>query len=379
MVIKNRNLFRVCRLILLKLPLLFRFFAKFRDEQKRLLIIKTDAIGDYVLFRNYLEVVRQSDQFKDYEIDLLGNTLWKDIALTYDASFISNFYFCSPDKLYEAPVKLLKLAWQLYKNNYQVVLQPSFTRVFITDGLAAFTVAKQIIGFESDTEGIPAQYKKKTDKFYTSRLILQPNIYFEFERTRFFFQSVLNCSINLSGPSIPVRNEMKNGIVIFPGAGTVKRGWERERFLDLIKLIITNTQQPIYLAGGPAETLIGDYLTANLPTQNVENLIGKTSLPQLIELIGRASLVIANETSAIHIAVATKTKSICILGGGHFGRFAPYSDGFENAPVCLFEKMECYNCNWECKFTTLPNQPHPCISNVGFAKVQQASLQLLQA
>jgi ADP-heptose:LPS heptosyltransferase len=364
---------------LLKLPSLFRFFAKFRTQQKRILIIKTDAIGDYVLFRNYLEVIRQSDQFKDYKIDLLGNTLWKDIALTFDAPFIDNFYFCSPDKLYEAPVKLLKLAWRLYKNNYQMVLQPSFTRVFITDGLAAFTAAKQIIGFESDTEGIPAQYKKKTDKFYTRRLILPPNVYFEFERTRFFFQNVLTCSINLSGPSIPIRNEMKSGIVIFPGAGTVKRGWEKEKFLELIELIIKNTPQPIYLAGGPAEMLIGDYLTANLPTQNVVNLTGKTSLTQLIELIGQASLVIANETSAIHIAVATKTKSICILGGGHFGRFSPYPDGFKNAPVCLFEKMECYNCNWECKFVTLPSQPHPCISNVGFEKVQQATLQLLQA
>lgn len=379
MVIKNRNLFRVCRLILLKLPSLFRFFAKFRREQKRLLIIKTDAIGDYVLFRNYLEVVKQSDQFKDYEIDLLGNNLWKDIALTYDAPFISNFYFCSPDKLYEAPVKLLKLAWRLYKNNYQIVLQPSFTRQFISDGLAAFTAAKQIVGFESNNENLPPRYKKKTDQFYTGRLILPPNIYFEFERTRFFFQTVLNQSINLSGPSIPIHNKIKSGIVIFPGAGTLKRGWEKERFLELIKLIIKNTQQPIYLAGGPAETLIGDYLITNLPEQNVEDLTGKTSLPQLIELIGRSSLVIANETSAIHIAVATKTKSVCILGGGHFGRFAPYPDGFENAPVCLFEKMECYSCNWECKFTTLPNQPHPCISNVGFEKVQQATLQLLQA
>jgi ADP-heptose:LPS heptosyltransferase len=372
--IKNRNLFRLTRFILLKLPRLFKLFSKFRTEQNRLLIIKTDAIGDYILFRNYLEVLRQSAKFKNYSIALLGNELWKDIALKYDSAFVDDFIFVKPDSLYEAPLQTLKLSWRLFKNNYGIVLQPSSTRLFITDGLAGLTAAKQIIGFESDNEGILPRYKAKTDECYTTKLILPQSINFEFDRSRFFFESVLNCSITINQPSIPHDRTGKNGIVIFPGAGIFKRGWEVEKFLALIKLISQHTPRTISLAGGPDEIPTGNYLTANLPPNSINNLTGKTTLPQLIELIANAALVIANETSAVHIAAATQTKVICILGGGHFGRFTPYPESFTSKPVCVYEKMECYNCNWQCKFQTMESEPFPCISGVSLDKVWQATL-----
>jgi ADP-heptose:LPS heptosyltransferase len=116
----------------------------------------------------------------------------------------------------------------------------------------------------------------------------------------------------------------------------------------------------------------------NLPVERVDNLIGTTSLPQLIDIIGNAELVVGNDTSAIHIAVAAKRKSVCILGGGHFERFVPYPQHFESAPVCCYYKMECYNCNWHCIFTSASNEPFPCISNVNVPDVWKAVLPLLQ-
>lgn len=377
MVIKNRNLFRITRFILLKLPALFRFFAKFRATQQRLLIIKTDAIGDYILFRNYLQVVRTSEKFKNYSITLLGNELWHELALQYDHQFADDFLFISPGSLYQAPLKTLKLGWRLFKNNYQIVLQPSYTRHFITDGLAALTAAKQIIGFGSDNEAIAARYKVKTDKFYTRKLTLPQGVQFEFNRSDFFFEHVLNSSIPINSPTIPVTHTGKKGIVILPGAGVLKRSWEKEKFLELIKLIIKHTRQPVYIAGASHELQTGTYLSQNLLPGSVNNLIGKTSLPQLVQLIGNAALVIANETSAIHIAAATQTSALCILGGGHFERFAPYSAPVQNKPVCVYEKTECYNCNWNCKFETGENQPFPCISAISVQNVWLAVQQLL--
>jgi ADP-heptose:LPS heptosyltransferase len=369
---QNRNLFRITRFILLKLPRVFRFFALKRKPKKRLLIIKTDAIGDYILFRNFIEIVSQSEKYKGYEIDLLGNTVWKDIAINLDGYFVNKFFIIKPDNLYHSPLKTLKLGWRLFRKNYLVVLQPTYARTFITDGLAGLTAAKEIIGFVGDIERISAKYKAKTDKFYTKKLLLPPSLYFEFDRTRYFFETLLKQAIELNGPSIRFNGATNTGIVIFPGAGVFKRGWEAGKFLELIKLIRQQTAQPIYLAGGPSETGIGNYLSENLPQEAIINLINKTSLPQLIELIGNAYLVIANETSAIHIAAATQTNAVCILGGGHFGRFAPYPEYIVNKPVCVYEKMECYYCNWNCKFVTAEDEPYPCISNVSLPAVWQA-------
>jgi ADP-heptose:LPS heptosyltransferase len=374
--IKDRNLFRITRFILLKLPGLYKFFAKLRSPKKRILIIKTDAIGDFILFRNFIEITKKSEIFKDHQVDLLGNKLWQDIATQYDSKFIGDFFFINPDELYEAPLTTFKLGWRLFKNNYETVLQPTFARTFINDGLAGLTAATQIIGFEGDAERINIKYKIKTDRFYTTKILLPVNIKFEFEWSRFFFENVLKQPVTINGPSIPVENSIKNGIIIFPGAGVFKRSWEPEKFIGLIKLILQHTSHPVYLAGGPAELQIGEFLVKSLPANSVHNLTGKTSLPQLVQLIGNAALIIANETAAIHIAAATQTKAVCILGGGHFGRFAPYPDHILNKPLCIYEKMECYNCNWNCIYQTIENEPYPCISNVSLEKVWQAVSQL---
>jgi ADP-heptose:LPS heptosyltransferase len=375
--IKNRNLFRVTRFVLLSLPRLLRFFARLRKPAKRLLLIKTDAIGDYILFRNFIEVAKHSEKYKHYSIDLLGNKLWQDVTLKYDKQFLNEVYFIAPNSFYEAPLNTLKLGWRLFLNNYEVVLQPTYTRVFITDGLAALTAAKQIIGYESDNEGIVPRYKNKTDKFYTQKLILPQDVYFEFHRNRFFFETELKTTLAIKQPSFEGKGKDKKGIAILPGAGEFKRGWEKEKFLDLIKLLLEHTTQPVYLIGGPGEVQNGDYLLQNLPAGSVKSFINKTSLPQMIEVIGNSTLLIANETSAIHIAVATQTPSVCILGGGHFERFAPYPDDVDYRPICVYEKLPCYYCNWVCIFDTEKHQPFPCISSVSVEKVWVSTLPLL--
>jgi ADP-heptose:LPS heptosyltransferase len=380
MQIQNRNLFRLTRFVLLTLPKLLRFFGRFRKSAKRLLLIKTDAIGDYILFRNFIEITKLSEKYRDYQIDLLGNQLWQDVALQYDGRYLNKTYFIRPNSFYEAPLKTFKLGWQLFRNNYEVVLQPTYTRVLITDGLAALTAGKQIIGYQSDTEGITARYKNKTDKFYTQLLPLPDGGYFEFYRNRCFFETVLSSTLSIKQPSISTSNNSRNGIAILPGAGAFKRGWEKEKFLELITRLCRQTAQPIYLLGGPGEVENGKYLMQNLPVGSIEDRINKTSLPQLIELIGSSALLISNETGATHMAVATQTPSVCILGGGHFERFAPYPDDDTTfKPVCIYEKMPCYYCNWLCIYKTEEHQPFPCISAVPVDDVWQVVSRFLSA
>jgi len=365
----SRSLFRLSRFILLKIPYVFRFLGRFRSPRKRLLIIKADAIGDYILFRNFIALVKNSEKFKDHRIDLIGNELWQDIALTYDSEFVNNFIFLNLNDLYTAPLQTLKLGWRLFRNNYDTVLQPSYTRTFVGDGLAALTGARNIIGFESDNEGILPRYKRKTDKTYRLLLKVPMDIQFEFDRTKLFFETVLGQKLAIQKPQLPAEKKTKNSILIFPGAGAAKRSWEPGKFLELIQLIIKHTTKHIILAGGPDEIKTGETLMNALPAQNVTNRIGQTPLTELIGLIADADLIISNETSAIHIAAAVDTKAICILGGGHFGRFAPYPPGIKNAPLCLFEKMACFNCNWGCHYKTAENEPFPCVSAISMEKV----------
>ncbi|MDW8465862.1 MAG: hypothetical protein RML35_06685 [Chloroherpetonaceae bacterium] len=62
---------------------------------KTLLILRLDEIGDYVLFRNFLKEIRESERFKDYKITLCGNAAWKDLAEAFDKESVDEFIWIS--------------------------------------------------------------------------------------------------------------------------------------------------------------------------------------------------------------------------------------------------------------------------------------------
>ena len=47
---------------------------------KHILLIRLDAIGDYILFRNFIEVLKRNPKYSDYKITLLGNIVWRELA-----------------------------------------------------------------------------------------------------------------------------------------------------------------------------------------------------------------------------------------------------------------------------------------------------------
>lgn len=363
MVIKNRNLFRITRILLLQLPFILRHLSRFRKSEKRLLLIRLDEIGDYVLFRNFIQELRNSKRFAGYKIDLLANVVWKDLALTYDKSCIDDFIFVQPGSLYEQPHQVYRLAKKLYKSNYAIVLQPAYSRMLISDSLAGFTAAKEIIGFASDTERIYAKYKRVTDRFYTRRLILPTPIDFEFERTRFFFETVLAQPVLLVKPYLPAANEAGDEYVLLvPGSGVVSKNWPVENYLALAQKIVASTQLKIVLAGGKNEASLATPFVQLLPPARLQNRIGETSLPGLVDLIANAKYVVCNDLSALHLAVATDTPAVCIVGGGHFNRFVPFPPAVAPRVMFVYEKMECFNCCWHCIFNVAKTEAFPCIS-----------------
>jgi len=101
--------------------------------------------------------------------------------------------------------------------------------------------------------------------------------------------------------------------------------WPASDFAALIKEIKTTTGIQPVLCGGPDEYELCQQVIKMSGLANVKNFAGKTKLSHLVEVIKHAQFVFANDTSAIHIAAATGTPSVCILGGGHYGRFLPYA------------------------------------------------------
>jgi ADP-heptose:LPS heptosyltransferase len=211
--------------------------------------------------------------------------------------------------------------------------------------------------------------KKQSDKWYDKLIKIDEDIKFEVNKNFAFVKQLTNHTIEAS--FINISNLMNNVvgvnrtrayIVINLGASNICRVWAMEDFAQLINCLDGNVD--VVLLGSASEQNLFQQLRPYL-TRKINNLIGKTSLLDTINIVASAQLFIGNETSTSHIAAAVNTPSVCILGGGHFARFMPYDLKQEwNWPHAVYHKMDCFNCNWQCVYPLENNQTWRCIARV---------------
>ncbi|MBN1975118.1 MAG: glycosyltransferase family 9 protein [Sedimentisphaerales bacterium] len=348
-------------------------------NNKTLLIVKIDGIGDYILFRNYLEVIRKSEQFKDYKITLCGNSVYKELAEAYDKKYVDEFIWIDIKKLSFVMKHFKNIQYRyntlrtISKKGFEIAIQPTYSRDFwVGDTLIKASHAKQRIGSRGDYTCIKSWQKRLSDRWYTKLVTASALPLSEIKRNAEFFQNLGLFSSTALKPVLKVildtgKNYNENNYYILcPGAGLIKRFWPLEHFAELAKRIHSTTGWTCVICGARDETHLGQKLM-DLTDVPMNNIAGVTSLSELVTIISKAKLVVSNETSVIHIAAAIGTPSICILGGGHYGRFMPYENETnmsQRLPVTVIHKMDCFMCNWQCKYKTQEDTPFPCIKAI---------------
>ena len=165
--------------------------------------------------------------------------------------------------------------------------------------------------------------------------------------------------------------------VIFPGASIVGRQWPPDYFVEISFRIFKKFGWHGYILGGDSD--ISKALSIKkLVGENITNLAGKTNIHELLAIIAKASLLVTNETSAAHIGASQYVPTVCITGGGHFGRFLPYEDLESPPPFKVVNfYMDCYGCNWLCKYSNLNKTTAPCIKNISVDFVWARILSLI--
>ena len=104
------------------------------SNSKNLLIVKMDAIGDYILFRNFLKAIKEDKKYSKYKITLCGNSVWKDISEKFDSKVIDEFYWINKKKF------LIKVSY------FKKIINIIFVKInFIKNIINNFTNIKNII------------------------------------------------------------------------------------------------------------------------------------------------------------------------------------------------------------------------------------------
>lgn len=293
-----------------------------------LLIIRTDGIGDYVLFRNFIKSIKESERFKNYKITLFGNVLWKELAETYDKEYIDKFIWIDKKKFWSKSgwVYRYSVLFNLHSYGYEILIQPNDTRKNLTEYILKHSGVKKTVVKDSDKlffHNESSTGKSNLKNFNNNN---SENAIFQFYRNKNFIEDISGNRITFTKPYFKIAENKisEDYIVIFPGAGNESRMWSAEHFADICNKVWEEINIKIIICGSESDKIQAGKIIEKANCRIIEDKTGKTNLPELVRIISNAKLLISNETGAVHIGAAVNTKTICISNGNHFGRFHPY-------------------------------------------------------
>jgi ADP-heptose:LPS heptosyltransferase len=354
-----------------------------KPDENIVLVVRVDNIGDFVLWlesANHLE-----KHFSPRRLVLVANAAFSEVAercACFDEVIPVDMGRFVLDRIYR-----FYMLRRVRRVCAAVAIQPTYSRVIGTgDTLVRASGATQRIGSVGDLANMSSSQHVIADQWYTCLVPAAKYPMTEIERNYEFVNNlrghkaqpmIVKLAHVAEWPSL-LKND-KDYFIIFPGASWTGRMWPIESFSAAARSIHAAYGWRVVVCGTRTKgELAWDFIKDGALT-DVLDLCGKTSLPELVEVIRGAKLLISNETSAVHIAAAVCTPSVCVLGGGHFGRFLPYPSSVVcMRPVVVFERMSCFSCNWHCHLSYEKRGAVPCIAAIKVRSVVVAAHQAIR-
>jgi heptosyltransferase-2 len=158
-------------------------------------------------------------------------------------------------------------------------------------------------------------------------------------------------------------------VVINPGAayGSAKR-WYPERFAEVGNRLAAEFGARIILTGGPGETEIGRDIAAAMDIAPL-NLIGRTSVRQMMAVLSLSRLVVTNDSGPMHVAAAFGVPIVAVFGPTDHTTTSPLA---ENCRI-IRKEVDCA----PCLLRQCPTD-HRCMEAIGVDDVMAGARELLQ-
>lgn len=346
----------------------------------RVLLVRLDAIGDFVLWLDAARTLVGHFQAKGHEVVLLGNKAWvswaRDIGLA--------------DEVWELDVRRFRwnyfYRWkqlkQLRRAGFDTAIQPTCSRVILEgDSVMRASGATKRIGSTGDSQNMRPTLKRWSDHWFTKLVPASRAPLMELKRNAEFMRGMGFADFKARLPTIPPAPSAQTNLsikqpyaVIAPTASWAGRCWSIDDFAEIGQRLAADGLA-IVVVGGSADRKHVRRLVERLP-ETVVDLVGRTTLGELAEVLRHATIVVANETGAVHIGAAVNAPVVCILGGGHFGRFLPYDievdDDNRYLPVSVSRTMACFGCNWRCIYPRRKDDAVKCIRDIPVEMVWKA-------
>ncbi|WP_157098017.1 glycosyltransferase family 9 protein [Niabella ginsenosidivorans] len=302
-----------------------------KDGAKRLLLIRLDDIGDYLLFRNFLPAYKQSAAWSQYEITFLGNGVVKPLFDMLDQSFADNAIWVDKKHYFNNADYRNELWQQLRNGQFDVVINPSRTRPLLLDDICMLAAGAPDSRAAGNTFKNP-YINSLSDQCY-KQLFKNDPVLHEFDFNKAFVKWSTGIEWNICRPEI---KRTGSGplietpyILLCIGAAHKSRRWPVSQWVRFVQFIQQNSLPKAVIAGSTADAA----LAADIEKMTgAINITGKTTLTEVIGWMENADAAVCNDSMAAHLAISCNTPVIIVSGGNNYPRFTTYEEaGIKNA------------------------------------------------
>lgn len=286
-----------------------------KDKQKKILVIRTDRIGDMLVSTPVFKVLRKV--YPDAHIAALVNPYTKDILLhnPYIDEIIvddikgehTDFYgFMSLVKVIKE--KKFDVAVALF-SNFRVGLLTFLAR--IPKRIAPATKLAQIFYTDRIKQRRSRSVKHEAD--YNLELLSALGIDdHEKEVGLWFDESSEKSAYNyLKSKELLDASNEKRLIGLHPGCGDSAKNWKPERYAELADRLISDHGHSVILSGGPAERELLTEVTKVM--KNKADLFMPDNVLDFAALLSKLSVFVSSSTGPMHMAAAVKTPTVSLF------------------------------------------------------------------
>ncbi|MFN0157424.1 MAG: glycosyltransferase family 9 protein [Bacteroidota bacterium] len=152
-------------------------------------------------------------------------------------------------------------------------------------------------------------------------------------------------------------------VCLHPGSGASAPNWRVERYVDLARILLQESDVGIVLTGSAQERIHGDAFKT-LQSDRLINVMGELDLRGLMGVLSQASVVVSASTGPMHLAAALKVPTVSMFCP--LPACAPSLWGPQGNRSAILLPHDNY-CQGEC-----PGDPHRCEFEGGITPKQVA-------
>ncbi len=130
-------------------------------------------------------------------------------------------------------------------------------------------------------------------------------------------------------------------LTVHPGSayGPAKR-WPPPRFREFLKQVLHEQDLNITFLGVPSEREIVDRIKQGLPSDRINDLVGKTSLRQCMIILQESRATVANDSGLMHLSAALDIPVLALFGSSSPDLTSPLTPNRE----IIYRNVECSPC-----------------------------------